>query len=220
MTSAIAELLPALRTGTLITLKLTVLATAAALLMSVLAALLRRSRWKAVRVLAAAYVETFRGTSLLVQLFWLYYAFPLLLDIRLPVLTVAVLALGLNYGAYGSEVVRSALEAVPKGQTEAAIALNMSPFQRLRRIIGPQALAIALPSLGNLQIELLKGTSLVSLITLGELTYQGMLLRTYDMSRTTLIFGLILLLYFLIAQLLLLVVRLLERRFPAGRVGA
>jgi polar amino acid transport system permease protein len=135
-------------------------------------------------------------------------------------MTAAVLALGLNYGAYGSEIVRSSIEAVPRGQTEAAIALNMTPGQRLWRIIGPQALRMALPSLGNLQIELLKGTSLVSLITLSELTYQGMMLRSYDMSRTAIIFGLILLIYFVIAQLLTFMVRLLERRFAVGRSQA
>lgn len=213
----VVELLPALWAGTVVTLKVTAMAAIAALLLSVAAGLARQFGPPAVRLATAVYVEVFRGTSLLVQLFWLYFAFPLLLDIRLPAMAAAVLALGLNYGAYGSEIVRSAIEAVSKGQTEAAIALNMSPVQRLRRIIGPQALAIALPTFGNLQIELLKGTSLVSLITLGELTYQGMLLRSYDMSRTPLIFGLILLVYFAIAQLLALAVRLLERRFAAGR---
>lgn len=219
MTAAF-ELLPALWKGAVVTVEVTILSTILALLLAVIAGLLRLSRFRAIRWLTAAYVETFRGTSLLVQLFWLYFAFPLLLDIRMPAMTAAVLALGLNYGAYGSEIVRSSVNAVPKGQTEAAIALNMTPWQRMRRIVGPQALAIALPSLGNLQIELLKGTSLVSLITLAELTYQGMMLRSYDMSHTPLIFGMILLVYFVIAQLLTLVIRLLERRPAFRRSGA
>lgn len=214
----IIELLPTLWKGTAVTLEITVLATAVALLISVAAGLARGSRIAVVRWTTTLYVELFRGTSLLVQLFWLYFAFPLLLDIHMTAMTAAVLALGLNYGAYGSEVVRSAIAAVPKGQTEAAIALNMTPGQRLRRVIGPQALRMALPPLGNLQIELLKGTSLVSLITLGELTYQGMLMRSFDMSRTAVIFGLILLIYFVIAQLLAGLLRLLEKRLAAGRV--
>ncbi|MEF3304363.1 ectoine/hydroxyectoine ABC transporter permease subunit EhuC [Paenibacillus sp. GYB003] len=217
--TAAAELLPALWKGAVVTLEVTAMATVLALLLAVAAGLARLSRFRAVRWLTAVYVETFRGTSLLVQLFWLYFAFPLLLDIRMPAMVAAVLALGLNYGAYGSEVVRSSVNAVPKGQTEAAIALNMTRGQRLRRIVGPQALAMALPSFGNLQIELLKGTSLVSLITLGELSYQGMLLRSYDMSRTALIFGLILVVYFVIAQLLALLIRLPERRSAFRRSG-
>lgn len=217
---SIMELLPAMWKGTIVTLTVTVLAAITALMLSVAAGLARQSRLAPVRWITAAYVEAFRGTSLLVQLFWLYFAFPLLFDIRMSAMTAAVLALGLNYGAYGSEIVRSSIEAVPRGQTEAAIALNMTPGQRLWRIIGPQALRMALPSLGNLQIELLKGTSLVSLITLSELTYQGMMLRSYDMSRTAIIFGLILLIYFVIAQLLTFMVRLLERRFAVGRPQA
>lgn len=217
---AVVELLPALWKGTLVTLEVTALAAITAFALSVAAGLARLSRIAAVRWLTAIYVETFRGTSLLVQLFWLYFAFPLLLDIRMSAMTAAVLALGLNYGAYGSEIVRSSVAAVPGGQSEAAIALNFSPFQRLRRIVGPQALRMALPSFGNLQIELLKGTSLVSLITLGELTYQGMMLRSFDMSRTAVIFGLILLIYFAIAQLMTFAVRLLERRLAVGRTRA
>ncbi len=211
------ELFPALWRGTVVTMEITVLATAAALLLSIAAGLARLSSCRTVRWIAAVYVETFRGTSLLVQLFWLYFAFPMLLDIRMSAMTAAVLALGLNYGAYGSEIVRSSILAVPRGQTEASIALNMTPWLRMRRIIGPQALAIALPSFGNLQIELLKGTSLVSLITLAELTYQGMMLRSYDMSRTTLILGMILLIYFVLAQLLTSIIRRLERRLAVGR---
>lgn len=102
------------------------------------------------------YVEIFRGTSLLIQLFWIYFALPMVLDIRMSAMTAAILALGLNYGAYGSEVVRSSILAIPKGQIEASIALNMTPFQRMRRIIFPQAWTMMLPGFGNLQIELLK----------------------------------------------------------------
>lgn len=211
------ELLPALWRGTVITIEVTCLSTVAALVLALAAGLARLSRLRPLQWITALYVETFRGTSLLVQLFWLYFAFPLLLDIRVNAMTAAVLALGLNYGAYGSEIVRSSILAIPRGQTEASIALNITPWMRMRRIIGPQALAMALPSFGNLQIELLKGTSLVSLITLAELTYQGMMLRSYDMSRTTLILILILLIYFGIAQLMTRIIRLLERRFVVGR---
>ncbi|WP_372635937.1 ectoine/hydroxyectoine ABC transporter permease subunit EhuC [Cohnella sp.] len=211
------ELLPPLLKGFKTTLMLTALSIVAALAFAMLAGLARMSRRVWLRWPAAAYVEVFRGTSLLVQLFWIYFALPMLLDIQLSAMTAAVLALSLNYGAYGSEVVRSSISAVPKGQTEAAIALNMTPSQRLRLIILPQAWRMMLPGFGNLQIELLKGTSLVYLITLADVTYQAMMLRTYDLSSTAAIFVWLLVLYFAAACALTLLVRLAERRAAAGR---
>ncbi|MGG3886904.1 ectoine/hydroxyectoine ABC transporter permease subunit EhuC [Brevibacillus panacihumi] len=211
------DLLPLLYQGAVTTLKVTVLSMGVAFLLSFLAGFARLSRRKSIRLVSSVYVEVFRGTSLIVQLFWLFYALPLL-GIELTALAAGVAALGLNYGAYGSEVVRSAILAVPKGQTEASIALNMSPMLRMRRVILPQAMVIMLPSFSNLAIELLKGTSLVSLITMADLTYQGMILRTFDSSRTFEIFGLILLMYFVMAYPLTLMMRWLERRFSAGRV--
>lgn len=211
------DLLPLLYQGAVTTLKVTVLSMGVAFLLSFVAGFARLSRRKSIRLVSSVYVEVFRGTSLIVQLFWLFYALPLL-GIELTALAAGVAALGLNYGAYGSEIVRSAILAVPKGQTEAAIALNMSPMLRMRRVILPQAMVIMLPSFSNLAIELLKGTSLVSLITMADLTYQGMILRTFDASRTFEIFGLILLLYFVMAYPLTLMMRWLERRFSAGRV--
>jgi polar amino acid transport system permease protein len=126
------------------------------------------------------------------------------------------MAIGLNYGAYGAEVVRSSILAIPKEQTEAAIALNMTWFQRTRLVILPQAFLIMLPTFGNLLIELLKGTSLVSLVTITDLTYQGVLLNTTTL-KTTEIFSLMLVMYFVIAMPLTMGVRWLERRASIGR---
>ncbi|MDA5109141.1 ectoine/hydroxyectoine ABC transporter permease subunit EhuC [Brevibacillus sp. LEMMJ03] len=211
------DLLPSLAKGAALTVEVTVLSALVAFAASFLAGFGRLSRRKSVRALTAVYVEVFRGTSLLVQLFWLYYALPLL-GVELPPLAAGVIALGLNHGAYGSEVVRSAVLAVPRGQTEAAIALNMTPWQRMRRVILPQAFVMMIPSFGNLLIELLKGTSLISLITLADLTFQGMVLRTFDASRTFEIFALVLVVYFALAYPLTLGMRGLERRLTAGRV--
>lgn len=211
------DLLPSLLKGAAITLQVTMLSLLLAAVLSFLAGFARLSANKHIRLASAFYVEVFRGTSLLVQLFWFYYALPLL-GIELSALVAGVVALGLNFGAYGSEVVRSAMLAVPKGQTEAAIALNMGRWLRMRRVILPQAVLIMLPSFGNLMIELLKSTSLISLITMADLTFQGMLLRTFDASRTFEIFLLILVMYFLMAYPLTLVMRWLERRMSAGRV--
>jgi polar amino acid transport system permease protein len=186
-----------------------------AFILAFLAGFGRLSKHRALRILAATYVEVFRGTSLLVQLFWIYFALPIL-GLSLPPLIAGVLALGLNAGAYGSEVVRSAILAVDTGQTEAGIALNFTPWQRMLRIILPQAFVMMLPAFGNLQIELLKGTALVSLITLSDLTYQAMILNASTL-KTTEIFSLLLIMYFLIAWPLTRGVRWLEQRLSVGR---
>ncbi|KRE96443.1 ectoine/hydroxyectoine ABC transporter permease subunit EhuC [Paenibacillus sp. Soil766] len=208
---------PLLAKGALVTLEITLLAIILSAIISFAIGFMRLSCFWLVRNLATVYVEVFRGTSLLIQLFWLYFALPMLLDIQIPAMTAAVIALGLNYGAYGSEVVRSSVLSVPKGQYEAAIALNMSPYRRMRRILLPQAFVRMLPSFGNLQIELLKGTSLVYLITLTDLTYQGMILRTFDSSKTTEIFTSMLILYFILSYALTLIIRYMERRTIRGR---
>ena len=120
------------------------------------------------RALARTYIELFRGTPVLLQLFVLYYG---LADvIALSPITAAVLGLGLNYGAYEAEVYRGALLAIPRGQTEAARALGMSPMQTLRHVLLPQALRLALPPMTNDFVSLLKDSSLVSVIAVIELT--------------------------------------------------
>ncbi|MBB6731736.1 ectoine/hydroxyectoine ABC transporter permease subunit EhuC [Cohnella zeiphila] len=211
------HLLPPLLDGMKTTLLVTLYSIAVALVLAFAAGFGRLSKSRTVRGVTLVYVEVFRGTSLLVQLFWMYFALPLLLDVRIPAMSAAVLALGLNYGAYGSEVVRSCVLAVPKGQTEAAIALNLTPRQRMRRIILPQAWRMMLPAFGNLQIELLKGTSLVYLITLSDVTFRGMVLRSSNMTETPAIFGWILILFFIVAFALTRLIRFFERRAAVGR---
>ncbi|UJF32353.1 ectoine/hydroxyectoine ABC transporter permease subunit EhuC [Paenibacillus hexagrammi] len=215
--ASVIGFLPLLVKGALVTLEITLLAIILSAIISFIIGLMRLSKHRTVRIIATMYVEVLRGTSLLVQLFWLYFALPMLLDVQIPAMTAAILALGMNYGAYGSEVVRSSILSVPRGQYEAATALNMGPWLRMRRIILPQALSLMLPSFGNLQIELLKGTSLVYLITLTDLTYQGMLLRTYDSSSTAQIFAALLIMYFILSYALTLLIRFAERRMARGR---
>lgn len=212
---SILSLIPALLQGIKITVEITILAIVLAFILAFLAGFGRLSKYRVIRFIAAAYVEVFRGTSLLVQLFWIYFGLPII-GISLPPLLAGVLALGLNSGAYGSEVVRSAILAVPKGQNEAGIALNFTPWQQMWRIILPQAFVMMLPGFGNLQIELLKGTSLVSLITLADLTYQASILNASTL-KTTEIYSLLLVIYFLIAWPLTRGVRWLETRLSVGR---
>ena len=199
--------------GLWITLQITAGGTLVAVLAAFAAGVAQLSPHRWLRIPALIYIDLFRGTSALVQLFWVYFALPAF-GIRLEAMTAAILVLGLNIGAYGAEVVRGALVAVPRSQHDAALALNFSASERLRYVIFPQAVALMLPPFGNLLIELLKSTALVSLITLGDLTFQAQVLRSATL-RSAEIFTLVLLLYFLVAQLLGQGMRQLERRYRA-----
>lgn len=178
----------------------------------------RLSRWRPIRWVVGFVVEFFRGTSLLVQLYWLYFALPVLAGINLQSGIVGILAFTLNYGSYGSEVVRSAILAIPRGQHEAGIALNMTPAQRMRSIILPQAFRIMLPSFGNLLIEMLKGTALLSLIFIPEMTNNIIQMRN-TVGHTPLLLGLLLVGYFVIGYLLTRILRWVESRFRTGRAA-
>jgi polar amino acid transport system permease protein len=200
--------------GTLVTIEITMLAAILVIAMSFMAGLARLSRSWIVRTIALIYIELFRGVALLVQLFWLFFVLPLF-GIYLEPITTAVIGLGLCNGAYGAEIVRSAVQAVPRGQVDAAVALNYGRFQRMRKIILPQAIPMMIPPFGNLTIELLKATALVSLITIQDLSFQALTLRTTTM-KTVEPFALVLIVYFLIAMCISLVFRSLEKRFGVG----
>ena len=180
-------------------------------------ALLSSQRW--VRVTSRVYVEGFRGTSEVVQLFWIYFVLPLLVGIQLVPLFAGVLVLGLNHGAYGAEIVRGAVQSVPRAQYEGAIALNLSPAQRMLRVILPQAVVEMLPPFNNLFIQLLKSTSILSLITVADVTWLGRerLVPNYG-DELVLIFVIMLLIYLVLALLITAGMRLLER-VAARKVG-
>lgn len=162
--------LPLFLRATGITVIISALAMALAVAGGLLLSLARRYGGAVLAASAGAYVEVFRGTPVLLQLYVLYYGLATVLP--LDAFTAAVVGLGLNYAAYESELYRAGLEAVPVGQTEAALALGMSRWLTLRRIVLPQALRIALPGMANDFIALLKDSSLVSVITVVELTKQ------------------------------------------------
>jgi polar amino acid transport system permease protein len=168
-----------------------------------------------VRFVAGVYFEVFRGTSALVLMFWLVFALPLVLGWQLVPMWAGISALGLTYGAYGSEVVRGALAAVAPAQREAGVALSFTKMQRLRRIELPQAWPEMLPPFNNLLIELLKGTALVSTITVADMLFAANLIRLGDRESAP-IYTLILVIYFLIAFVLTRGMRVLERQARAG----
>jgi polar amino acid transport system permease protein len=203
--------------GTLITIVLTVLASFLAMAIALAAGLMKMSRSFAVRGVATVYIEIFRGTSLLVQLYWIFFVLPLF-GITLEKFTAGFVAVGMNLGAYGAELVRGAILSVPRGQWEAAQALNMSPAKRMLRVILPQALLIMLPSWGNLLIELLKGTALVALIAVADLMFQVKQINgTTFMSAES--FGTALIIYYIIARFMITPFMRWLERFMQRKLG-
>jgi len=205
------EFLPILLRGAVVTVEIAAVASVLAILVAFASGLARLSPTAWLRRAALVYIELFRGTSLLVQLFWLFFVLPFF-GITLTPFQTAVLGLGLNIGAYGGEVVRGAILAVPFGQTASATALGLTPRQVMRYVVLPQAVLRMLPLWGNLLIELLKGTALVSLITVPDLAF-----RAYQLNqatfRTAEIFTLVLVIYGVIALVIVACTRGLERHF-------
>ena len=203
---ALKGALPYLQEGLTITVLLTVGGAALAFVVSVVFGLMSINRVPVVRWTATAFVEFFRGTSLVVQLFWLYFVLPIftgmpwsdLLGREWGALIPGLLALGLNYGAYGAEVVR--------GST----ALNMSPLTRMRRVIWPQAWALMLSGYNNLLVMLIKGTAAVTVISLQDFGYQIDELRKETSTIFAYAIGFIV--YFVVAWLLAKLLRWLEVR--------
>lgn len=163
-----------------------------------------------------AYVEVLRGASAIVLLFWAYFALPLF-GLEFDAFPAAVLALGLNLSAYGTEIVRGAVQAVPKGQTEASVAVHLSPLRRIWSIILPQAAITVIPPYGNLTIEILKASALVSLLPgVNDLmnTAQNMR-RTREAPTEDLLLS-VLIIYFGLALVATLFFRVLEWYFSRG----
>lgn len=213
----LAEYGSRLASGALVTAEQTVLAIVLAVLIATVMGLMRLSHNFAVRGVATCYIEIFRGTSLLVQLFWIFFVLPLF-GLPLEKFTAGFVAVGMNLGGYGAEVVRGAIQSVPRGQYEAALALNMSPLTRMRRIIFPQAILIMLPAWGNLFIELLKGTALVALISVTDLMFEAKQINgsTFLSVET---FGTALVVYYVMGRLLISPSMRWFERFMTRKMG-
>ncbi|MFA7578825.1 ectoine/hydroxyectoine ABC transporter permease subunit EhuC [Castellaniella sp.] len=200
--------------GVGVTIELTLYSTLLGALFAFLFGIGRLSHQRSVRWASISMIEIFRGTSLLVQLFWLFFALPVLgkalgVDLRLPPVVAGTLALSLNIGAYGAEVVRGAIQAVPASQYEAAKALDFTPCQALWRIALPQAIPEMMPSFSNLAVQNLKDTALVSLIGLGDMAFQAERIRNLTQESVP-IYTLLLFMYFGMALVITILMRLLE----------
>lgn len=200
--------------GALTTIVITAAAGVLAWVVAFAAGIARLSRNPWVYWPTTVYVEFFRGTSCYVQLFWLYFTLPLV-GVHLDPMLVGIITIGLNVGSYGSEVVRAAIMAVPKSLFEASVALNFTPWQRLRHVLVPNAFVRMLPPMSNLMIDLLKITPLVSLITIADLTFVAQLFRQQTGS-TLQAFGGILVVYFALSSLIVALFQRLEIRLTRG----
>ncbi|MFJ8794053.1 ectoine/hydroxyectoine ABC transporter permease subunit EhuC [Streptomyces sp. NPDC102462] len=201
--------------GVWTTIQLLVLSALLAAAVSFVVGIARTHRLRVVRFVAGFYTEVFRGTSALVMIFWVFFVLPIAFGWQLVPMWAGTLALGLTYGAYGSEVVRGALNAVEAAQKEGGIALGFTPFQRLRLILLPQAVPEMIPSFCNLVVELLKGTALVSVMGMGDLAFSANLVRL-ALQQSAEVYTYVLLIYFVIAFVITRLMRALEKRLKAG----
>lgn len=203
--------------GAAVTIQLTIFGCILGFVVAIVSGIALLSGKTAIRVAVRLYVEIFRGTSIFVQLFFAFFVLPVAVGIAISPIQAGVLAIGLNGGAYGAEIVRSALLAVSKDQREAAVALNLTWWQTLRHVTLPQAMVIMLPSFGNASIETMKSTAAASLITVPDLTFQAQMVRAQT-GDTALPFAVILVTYLLIASGLTAFTGWLERYFNRGIV--
>jgi polar amino acid transport system permease protein len=199
--------------GTLVTVRILGFAFGLGIVLSLLFGVARLSERRWVRGAALVFVEFARGISSIILLFIVALAIPILFDVeQRNLLVLGSIALGINMGGYGAEIIRGAILSVPKGQTEASIALNLSSTQRLRHVVLPQALRVILPPMGNLTIEILKGTALVALVGLGDLLFEVNLLRSRGGSAVVALFVNALIIYFVLAQIINGLFRFAESR--------
>lgn len=202
--------LPYLLQGALVTVILAVVSMAIGLVLGFFSALVRISYIKVLSQISSVYVSVIRGTPLLVQVYVVYYGLPQV-GIALNPLTSGILALSINVGAYLSESFRAAIQSVDKGQTEASVSIGLTYGQTMRRIILPQCIRTAIPTIGNTYIGLLKDTSLVSVITVTELLQASSLIiaKTYQPLLYYIVAGVI---YWVLAFLFGLLQQAFEKR--------
>jgi len=206
--------LPDLLRGALISVELTISVMALSLVFGLIVALARLSRLRALRTVATFYVEVIRGTPCMLQLFYIYFVLPAF-GIKIGPFATGVIGLTVNYAAYLSEVYRAGIQAVAKGQVEAALSLGMSRTKMMRLVILPQALRIVVPPLGNYFISLFKDTALASTITVKELIFSGQIIAATNFQYFT-IFTIAGMIYLALSYPGSLGVQYLERRMRIG----
>ncbi|OQD18811.1 glutamine ABC transporter permease [Burkholderia cenocepacia] len=209
--SAIWAALPDLMDGVRLTVFIAFFGLVGGFVVGMIAGMSRAYGPKAMNVLAQVYIELIRGTPIVVQVMFLYFALPLLAHIRIDGLTAAIIAITVNSGAYLAEVVRGALLSIPKGLTEAGLAMGLSMPRVLLKVVGPLAFRRLIPPLGNQCIVSLKDTSLFIVIGVGELTRKGQEIIAGNFQAVE-IWTAVAVIYLLLTGAMTLTLRLVEKR--------
>jgi His/Glu/Gln/Arg/opine family amino acid ABC transporter permease subunit len=208
---------PLLLEGIKLTIGISILSILIGMVIGLITCLMGMSKSKILKTIAAVYVWIIRGTPMIVQAFLVFFAMPQLIQLAIPGFRIVafqagVITLSVNVGAYTSEIFRGGIQAVPKGQTEAARSLGMTQFQTLRKVILPQAFKISIPSIVNQFIITVKDTSILSVIGLGEIvnkakTYVG---STYQFFAT---YILVAAFYLVVISILMIISKQVEKKF-------
>jgi polar amino acid transport system permease protein len=197
--------------GLVVTIELTLAANAIGLTFGFLLALLIMSRIAAIRLPAVLFVEFFRCTPAIIQIVWIFYCVPMLFDVYFDAMTMGILALGLNLTAFNAEAYRAAIQAVPREQLDAAIALGLNPFQRVLYVVLPTAFRASIPVLLTNGIGIFQQSALVAIVAIQDLMYQGKSLAT-ETYRPIETFTVVALIYFAVSFPVTQIVGYLERR--------
>jgi polar amino acid transport system permease protein len=218
MMAAVFEYFPAILDGLLTTAIVALLSIVGAVIVSVLLGVLGSAKRVYVRAAAGGVVELLRGASALVYLFWAYYALPALMPgmPRFDPFTASITVLSLVGGAYGAEIVRGGIQAVPRGQFDACRALGLPPYYALTRVILPQALSQIVPGFGSLAVDMVKWTSIVSFVGVQDVLYVANSVRsiTYE---TAAVFLTVAALYWVLCLFVSLAFQGIERALPLNR---
>ncbi|UZF94895.1 amino acid ABC transporter permease [Bosea sp. NBC_00550] len=198
-------------TGTGVTIGITIAIVILGLIVGLVAGIAQLSRSPVLRWLSWAYIEMFRLTPLLVLLLWFYYALPILTGIKLDAITAAILTLTLYGGSFYAEVIRGGIVSIDTGQTEAGLALGMTPARVMRRIVLPQAIKRMIPPLMNQSIIQFKNTSLVSVLAVPDLLYQGQV-AAMDTYRALEVYTVVAVIYVIVLLPLTAIVKQAEKR--------
>ncbi|SFA83384.1 amino acid ABC transporter membrane protein, PAAT family (TC 3.A.1.3.-) [Lentibacillus halodurans] len=209
--AGIVDFLPQLLTGLYYTLLISVVGLVIGFILGGVFGLGRISKRKTIQGISTVYIEIIRGTPVLVQAIWIYYALPLIIGFELESITAGIIVIALNSGAYIAEIVRGAVQSIDKGQMEAGRSLGLNHGQAMRYIIWPQAFKRMIPPLGNQFIISIKDTSLLSVILVPELIFQGRLIAANHFNAVE-IYTTVAAFYLVITLTLSFVLQRMERR--------
>lgn len=209
--AGVIEFLPALALGLYYTLLVSIIGIGIGFVIGAFVGLGRITQFKPLYWLSTAYVELIRGTPVLVQAIWIYFALPLIINYTLPSLVAGIIVIALNSGAYIAEIVRGAVQSVDKGQMEAGRSLGMGKHVTMLHVIWPQAFRRMIPPLGNQFIISIKDTSLLSVILVPELIFQGRLIAASHFNAVE-IYTTVAAFYLVITLTLSKVLSLVEKR--------